>query len=694
MASKRGERDDPETGSAVSVAVRLRPYQEELVASVVADLSRPGDDLREVVLAACPGSGKTLMSIEVISRLLASGAVTRVLVLAHGTTLLRSQYAEALADRAPPFSWSLFTRRSDRNYVPISQIDSQVVIAIPQSLRAEVVDFDLVVVDEAHQFYGEPLVSGIISRVHATRALLLTGTPAPFVASGKTIFAAPMQEIYAAGKSDPSGPWISDAAVKLLASRYDLRHSQYNDDGEVRTSVALPCQETTGTLDDLGYWITKNHPGSPATWPARAGLLGKTLIVCRSQSMARDAADYFSNAGIRVVVSTSDTDDGSAIRRFKDDTDIAVLIVVFRANIGFDFPSLGTTVDMTCSISIDRIFQMFSRVVRPREGVAKTFIKFSSRDMFDHTKAILQASLLLASRQTYLSWNGSNLYGLQIARDSPFDREKRPDSSDTGRAPMPTLDPGFLVFEDFIQTVIDDAGVISGGTTLGAVLEGLASGRWIRDPDRKKAELLEYYRVHGRPVPTSHPMRSYQGSRVHPSSELFDQEVLDAARAVGYRQQLDRDAYKGRKYGRFEVLSVDRPAGGVRQARVKCECGTIKTVRLGHLTSGATQSCGCLARELAPQRMAAVAAIPGNRAKATAARHPEYRDLLLDSDGEPAWTRPDADGRQTCIPCDGDGIDRREGGNSCCLNCDGEGYRWLERGATSWIIPDAGGRSA
>jgi hypothetical protein len=45
---------------------------------------------------------------------------------------------------------------------------------------------------------------------------------------------------------------------------------------------------------------------------------------------------------------------------------------------------------------------------------------------------------------------------------------------------------------------------------------------------------------------------------------------------------------------------------------------------------------------------------------------------------EEGWSKPDTDGRQTCVPCRGEGIDRRpgEGAGACCLNCDGEGYRW------------------
>lgn len=51
------------------------------------------------------------------------------------------------------------------------------------------------------------------------------------------------------------------------------------------------------------------------------------------------------------------------------------------------------------------------------------------------------------------------------------------------------------------------------------------------------------------------------------------------------------------------------------------------------------------------------------------------------------WGPPDADGRQTCVPCNGEGVDNRpgDGAGRCCLNCDGEGYRWLERAAASGV---------
>ncbi len=45
----------------------------------------------------------------------------------------------------------------------------------------------------------------------------------------------------------------------------------------------------------------------------------------------------------------------------------------------------------------------------------------------------------------------------------------------------------------------------------------------------------------------------------------------------------------------------------------------------------------------------------------------------LDSN-KPKWSRPDADGRQTCLGCKGMG--QKTGDDRDCASCEGEGYRW------------------
>lgn len=56
------------------------------------------------------------------------------------------------------------------------------------------------------------------------------------------------------------------------------------------------------------------------------------------------------------------------------------------------------------------------------------------------------------------------------------------------------------------------------------------------------------------------------------------------------------------KFGRLEVLEsfiVRKPKGNtVRYCKCRCECGTLTTVRYGHLACGQIKSCGCLRREM------------------------------------------------------------------------------------------------
>ena len=55
----------------------------------------------------------------------------------------------------------------------------------------------------------------------------------------------------------------------------------------------------------------------------------------------------------------------------------------------------------------------------------------------------------------------------------------------------------------------------------------------------------------------------------------------------------------GRRFGRLTVLEKDdeRTKDGNTYWKCKCQCGNIKSVLVGNLTSGKTKSCGCLAKE-------------------------------------------------------------------------------------------------
>lgn len=61
----------------------------------------------------------------------------------------------------------------------------------------------------------------------------------------------------------------------------------------------------------------------------------------------------------------------------------------------------------------------------------------------------------------------------------------------------------------------------------------------------------------------------------------------------------------GKRLGKLEVIgyvshNYDTTLGGERMRhyyRVKCDCGTVKTIQRGQITSEIVKSCGCLRKE-------------------------------------------------------------------------------------------------
>ena len=153
----------------------LRTYQVDLKGKCLADLELDNKSRKEVVLGMCPNAGKTTTSISLIKEALDSGKVKKVLVLAHGTTVLRTQYFEKLKEETPDFTFKIIDPKN-------KDTDAQVLVALPQSLKkVDISDVDLVIVDEAHERYLKADDQAIIKRVRKPKVLLLTGTPSKFI---------------------------------------------------------------------------------------------------------------------------------------------------------------------------------------------------------------------------------------------------------------------------------------------------------------------------------------------------------------------------------------------------------------------------------------------------------------------------------------------------------------------------------
>lgn len=69
-------------------------------------------------------------------------------------------------------------------------------------------------------------------------------------------------------------------------------------------------------------------------------------------------------------------------------------------------------------------------------------------------------------------------------------------------------------------------------------------------------------------------------------------------------KQLEDKDLKGKRFGRWTILGIDHRHKGQIYVKVRCDCGTESIVPYhSNLKSGQSQSCGCLSREKASQRM-------------------------------------------------------------------------------------------
>lgn len=387
-------------------------YQQRAVDQCIDSMN----DNEITVLASSPSSGKTLMSIYLIDRYLKHNPTHKVLVLTHGTTVLRTQFYEDIVKYKPSFTYNCV------NGKPYND-DVQVNVSLPQSIyRKNLNEFDLIVVDEAHQYYLKNMVQTIIKKGNPSKQLLLTGTPSVFVKLNYNIIIVPLSDVIDQGMS-------SDLYINIIPSSYHFNiKKDYNSSNELKSTVYFSKKETNETLNNLLVDIVNNTNNINKTsisydWSEILNYVNKSMFVCKSQKQAIQLKKYFDSFDIDSALSVVDVDiDSTEIKRFKEDSDCLVLIVVGRGILGFNLPELVNVVDLTLSHNIDRIYQLMARVIRKHpNGARKMFFKVSLNDYVDYFKFVMTAVLSLSKDEFISKWNGTNFNGMII----PVLREKK-----------------------------------------------------------------------------------------------------------------------------------------------------------------------------------------------------------------------------------------------------------------------------
>jgi ribosomal protein S27E len=83
----------------------------------------------------------------------------------------------------------------------------------------------------------------------------------------------------------------------------------------------------------------------------------------------------------------------------------------------------------------------------------------------------------------------------------------------------------------------------------------------------------------------------------HRTGEGHGPEICESSQEVFGKNMKEKNDLTGKVFGRWTVIKLDRKEKRSSFWEVKCECGTIKVVYRGSLTTGRSKSCGCLCAE-------------------------------------------------------------------------------------------------
>lgn len=414
-------------------------------------------------IAAAPNSGKTYMATR-ISEELCKNHNAKILILAHGQSILRTQWDTRLSE---------FGVETTLDVEDIKKGKNNILIQLPHSIyKLDLPKFDYVIVDEAHQFFHakgsrkgvdaktkESMMQQILDKVKCKAILALTGTPSKLIAKGGfEIIPYSGLDLHLAGRAAPH-------YTGLFTTNFNLKDSDFNKEdnlkahkyGNKRVKEAL--EELLVQFDKrlrmkwgekLGGSLIEEHEyiGKPLSDLAKKFVsknLEKTLVIAHGQQQAKFICNWFNHKkqSIKAVVSVSEDDKNSdELYRFMDDPSIQVLVVVGRGILGFDMPELVNVVDMSMTRNPDIIYQAMCRVVRQYPGKPKKW-KFFFKLITVNDEAMyslyMNAALMLMFPDFLTTYNGKNLKQMDIFQI--VKERKKKDTEDTKEPTKPTPSP-------------------------------------------------------------------------------------------------------------------------------------------------------------------------------------------------------------------------------------------------------------
>lgn len=403
----------------------LRPYQQTALEAITTGL----ESGKEFVLASCPSSGKTFIALEYVRR----NPEKNFLIIPHATTVLKNQWLEEASG--------------------IKNIK----IELPHSLyKKDLKHYHTIIIDEAHEFSEASMVQEIIKKTKPKKILYLTGTPSKFI-----LRKVPCH-VLAAESLVPD--YISDLYFGLFSTSADLKPKDFGQELDLLKEKGIKL--VNSAEDDLNSLVkamlsrlksTNFFKSSPLTSKVSNfslfSELGKTMIACHSQEQLKVIERILKKNNVKVTSSfAKDDDDSHNISNFEKD-DNNVLLVLRRGILGYNMTSLVNVVDMTGTNNINRIYQLYARVMRKSsEHPLKYFFKLTTTADMQVTKFYMNAAIHLMRYDFISKYNGKNLDEMEVK--VLRQRKKKPKKQKPPGPPEPPVDPTTVDVDPMFYSIV------------------------------------------------------------------------------------------------------------------------------------------------------------------------------------------------------------------------------------------------
>lgn len=322
------------------------------------------------IIGAAPSAGKTTMSFHYINEYVRLFPNAKVLVLTHNMNVLKDQYLNDLKNAHIKINFTFGTLQSE----------AQVKVGIPASIdKLDWTKIDLLIVDEAHEYWAEKMVTDIYKKLAPNHVLLLTGSPSSFVMHNHAV-----DRVYKNNK------------------KYFIEFVSGSDltTNNVFAPVTLDCVNS-------GETTAKSLENALNRAMSQGYDMSKIMIACANTEQANIISYQMKARGRKVALSTSNNDsDSEQFEAFlKGDKD--VLIVLRRGILGFSDNNLTLVIDMKCSSDLDVRNQLFARALRKHpKGVRKAYISVPSKNKAKKEVSMLKKLINFMNRDVFSTYMG------------------------------------------------------------------------------------------------------------------------------------------------------------------------------------------------------------------------------------------------------------------------------------------------